>query len=76
MLTKLKFTTMKILVLLFASFFGFGLAVNETVRMDKTTRVVLVEAAATAPELEQPVMDVLLDTVEITVTAPVAVAIR
>lgn len=65
---------MKILILLFASFFGFGLAVQNTVRVDESAKVVTNHTEATTPELEQPVMDVLLDTVEITAVAPAAVA--
>ncbi|WP_162052066.1 hypothetical protein [Pontibacter pamirensis] len=68
---------MKILILLFASFFGFGLAVQDTVQVDESAKVVLNHTeATTTPELEQPVMDVLLDTVEITVAAPAAVALN
>ena len=67
---------MKILVLLFASFFGFGLAVQNTVRVDEPSQVAVNKAEVSSPLYEQPVMDVLLDTVEITVTAPVAVALN
>lgn len=67
---------MKILVLLFASFFGFGLAVQNTVRVDAPAKVAVNQAEATSPVLEQPVMDVLLDTVEITVVAPATVALN
>lgn len=68
---------MKILILLFASFFGFGLAVHETVRVNEPAEVVVIKnTEATTPELEEPVMDVMLDTVEITVEAPAAVALN
>lgn len=67
---------MKILVLLFASFFGFGLAVQNTVRVDAPAIVAVHQVEAASPSLEQPVMDVLLDTVEITVAAPAAVALN
>ncbi|WP_266202645.1 hypothetical protein [Pontibacter kalidii] len=65
---------MKILVLIAASMFGFGLAVQETYKVPQPEKkLVLHEAPAV---LEEPVMDVMLDTVEITVEAPVAVASR
>ncbi|MFD3000741.1 hypothetical protein ACFS7Z_10245 [Pontibacter toksunensis] len=67
---------MKILVLLFASFFGFGLAVQNTVRVDAPAKVAVNQVEITSPVLEQPVMDVLLDTVEVTVAAPAAVALN
>ncbi|RDV13391.1 hypothetical protein DXT99_19550 [Pontibacter diazotrophicus] len=67
---------MKILVLLYAAFFGFGLAVQNTVQVDESAKVVMNHTEATTPELEQPVMDVLLDTVEITVATPAAVALN
>lgn len=66
---------MKILILLFASFFGFGLAVQNTVRVDAPAKLAANQIDITSPALEQPVMDVLLDTVEITVVAPAAVAL-
>ena len=67
---------MKIIVLLFASFFGFGLAVHETVRVDNPAKVVPHPAEVTSPAVELPVMHVLLDTVEITAVAPTAVALN
>ncbi|WP_276499245.1 hypothetical protein [Pontibacter litorisediminis] len=63
---------MKILVLIAASIFGFGFAVQETYKVPQPEQAfVLREAPAV---LEEPVMDVMLDTVEVTVEAPVAVA--
>lgn len=63
---------MKIVILLFASLFGFGLASQEALldqpQKETTARV---EQAAV---LEAPVMDVVLDTVEITVSAQSTVA--
>jgi hypothetical protein len=65
---------MKILVLLSASLFGFGLACNESVQVDKAAQLPVVQVVAPATEIEVPVMHVLLDTVEITATAPAAIA--
>ncbi|MCX2740045.1 hypothetical protein [Pontibacter anaerobius] len=63
---------MKILVLIAASMFGFGFAVQETYQVPQPKEVLVLRDA---PEvLEEPVMDVMLDTVEITAEAPVAVA--
>lgn len=66
---------MKIIVLLFASFFGFGLAMHGTVRVPEPAHAVAGYEATPYPVVEQPVMDVLLDTVEVTAAAPVAVAV-
>ncbi|ARS36241.1 hypothetical protein [Pontibacter actiniarum] len=63
---------MKIIVLMAASMFGFGYAVQETYQVPQPKEVIVVRHAPAA--LEEPVMDVMLDTVEITVEAPVAVA--
>ncbi|MHA6249380.1 hypothetical protein ACXYMU_15670 [Pontibacter sp. CAU 1760] len=57
---------MKILIILFASFFGFGLAVNETVRVNETAPATSKHTVVTAEEMEAPVMEVMLDTVEVT----------
>ena len=73
---RLNITTMKIVVLLFASYFGFGLAVHETVRVHEPVNNKVVKAEAVKAEIEQPVMDVMLDTVEVTVTAPAAIATK
>lgn len=67
---------MKIVVLLFASFFGFGLAVHNTVQVPEPERAIATYEAVSYPGVEQPVMDVMLDTVEVTAAAPVAVALR
>lgn len=67
---------MKIVVLLFASFFGFGLAVHNTVQVPEPERAIAAYEAVSYPGVEQPVMDVMLDTVEVTAAAPVAVALR
>lgn len=67
---------MKILVLLFASFFGFGLAIQETVRVNDSAKVTMNQTDAASSMLEEPVMHVLLDTVEVTAVAPVAVALH
>ncbi|PRY16517.1 hypothetical protein CLV24_101363 [Pontibacter ummariensis] len=67
---------MKILIVLFASFFGFGLAVQETVSVDKPAEVITVKSNVPATEVERPVMDVMLDTVEISVVAPAAIAAK
>ena len=66
---------MKIIVLLFASFFGFGLAVHNTVQVPEPVYAVA-HKAVSHPVMEQPVMDVMLDTVEVTAAAPVAVVLR
>ncbi len=58
---------MKILVLLSASLFGFGLAMQNTANEISAP---VANAATIAPVIEQPVMEVLLDTVEITASAP------
>jgi hypothetical protein len=71
-LNNLNLTTMKILVLIAASLFGFGFAVQETYQVPQAKEVLVLNDAPTT--LEQPVMDVMLDTVEITAAAPVAVA--
>jgi hypothetical protein len=72
----LNITTMKIVVLLFASYFGFGLAIHETVRVHEPANNTVVKAEAVEAGFEQPVMDVLLDTVEVTVSAPAAIATK
>ncbi|CAM3653027.1 hypothetical protein POKO110462_13930 [Pontibacter korlensis] len=61
---------MKILIVLAASMFGFGFAVQETYRVPQQTKVVALQPLS--PAYEEPVMDVMLDTVEITVEAPIA----
>lgn len=61
---------MKILIILFASFFGFGLAVNETVRVDETATATS-KHAAVAEEIEAPLFGVMLDTVEVTASRQV-----
>ncbi|OKL39811.1 hypothetical protein [Pontibacter flavimaris] len=63
---------MKIIVLIAASLFGFGFAVQETYQVPQAKEAIALKAAPAT--LEEPVMDVLLDTVEITAAAPVAVA--
>ncbi len=71
---------MKIIILLFASFFSFGLAVQETVRVDASEAIATADApeqlSADEPTLEKPAFSVLLDTVEITTSAPAAVALN
>ncbi|GAA4440758.1 hypothetical protein GCM10023188_38430 [Pontibacter saemangeumensis] len=67
---------MKIVVLLFASYFGFGLAMNETVRVHEPANVAASYNTPSNASVEQPVMDVLLDTVEVTAEAPVAVVLK
>lgn len=67
---------MKIVVLLFASYFGFGLAMHDTVRVHKPANVTASYNAPSNASVEQPVMDVLLDTVEVTAAAPVAVVLK
>jgi len=57
---------MKIIVLLFASFFSIGFAYTEAVKEVKPETVVL-------PEVEQPVLHITLDTVEV-VARPVTLA--
>ncbi|WP_242916584.1 hypothetical protein [Pontibacter liquoris] len=66
---------MKILAILSVYLFGFGLVCQETTRVEQPkAHVVKQVVAASAAKVEAPVMDVLLDTVEISVTAPVAIA--
>ncbi|GHA76944.1 hypothetical protein [Pontibacter akesuensis] len=65
---------MKILIVIAASMFGFGLAVQETYRVPQQSEVVV--RAASAEMLEQPAAHVLLDTIEITAVAPAAVALK
>ena len=67
---------MKIIVLLFASYFGFGLAMHETVRVHEPAPVVATHRTFSNTVVEQPVMDVMLDTVEVTTQAPAAVALH
>ncbi|MEJ8801413.1 hypothetical protein [Pontibacter sp. H249] len=62
---------MKIIVLLSASVIGFGLACKDVA--DATTPK---QVDNTAIALEQPVAHVVLDTVEITVEAPKAIAVN
>lgn len=63
---------MKIIVLLAASVFGFGFAVQETYQVPQPKASIVLHTAPVV--LEEPVLDVLLDTVEISVEAPAAVA--
>lgn len=64
---------MKILILIAASMFGFGFAVQETYQVPEQKEILVLREAPEA--LETPVMDVMLDTVEITAAAvPEAVA--
>lgn len=67
---------MKIVVLLFATYFGFGLAMHDTVRVHEPAAVVANHKVMPYPAVEQPVIDVLLDTVEVTAAAPVAVVLK
>ncbi|MCJ8167247.1 hypothetical protein MKJ04_20570 [Pontibacter sp. E15-1] len=67
---------MKIVVLLFASFFSFGLAVQETVRVDAPAQETISYRAPSEAMPEEPMLHVLLDTLEVTVTAPAAVALQ
>ncbi|WP_439880031.1 hypothetical protein ACSX1A_12775 [Pontibacter sp. MBLB2868] len=63
---------MKIIILLFAIFFGFGLASQEVLTVKHPKEVTAnVEQLTVAQE---PMMHVVLDTVEITVSAPHAIA--
>ena len=71
----LNLTVMKILVLLSASLFSFGYALQSTVAVVENPVKAAAPVVVTAP-VEAPVMDVLLDTVEITVEAPVALSAR
>jgi len=64
---------MKIVILLFASLVSFGIAVEEAVRVAPASVLL---ATTPASELEAPVMDVVLDTVEITAVAPAAIAVK
>jgi hypothetical protein len=70
----LNLNAMKILVLLSASLFGFGFAVQSTVGVAE--RPAAVETVIVAEPVEAPVMDVLLDTLEITAEAPVAFSVN
>ncbi|TPE43521.1 hypothetical protein [Pontibacter mangrovi] len=63
---------MKILVLIAASMFGFGLAVQESYQVPQPKETLVLVETADVPE--EPVLDVMLDTVEITAEAPVALA--
>ena len=60
---------MKIIVLLFASLLGFGLVSNESVKGEKPAAVTHANV-----KLEEPVLHVLLDTVEIVASRPVIAA--
>lgn len=60
---------MKIVALLFASFFSIGFAYTETVKEVKPAAVAL------HAEVEQPVLHVTLDTIQVVASpAPLAVA--
>lgn len=65
---------MKIIVLLAASMLGFGFAVQETHKVPAEAKIVYVEESTALPE--EPVLDVVLDTVEISIVAPAAVAVK
>ncbi len=61
---------MKILVVLFASVFGFGLACQDVANVQNTTT-----APVTVETLyEEPVATIMLDTVEVVYEAPVTYA--
>ncbi|MFD2514412.1 hypothetical protein ACFSRY_11085 [Pontibacter locisalis] len=62
---------MKIVVLLFASLFGFGVVSQQALSVNAPEKGI-----SKTVYVEEPVMDVMLDTVEITVYAPVAVAVK
>ncbi|MFD2245847.1 hypothetical protein [Pontibacter ruber] len=64
---------MKILVLLSASLFGFGFAVQSTVGVAEQP-VRAAEKVVVVEPIEAPVIDVLLDTLEITAEAPASIA--
>lgn len=63
---------MKIIILLFAAFLAFGLATKETVSVKATEKEIA--TAQVAEEVEAPVMNVLLDTVEIAVSSQNVIA--
>ncbi|MBC5993477.1 hypothetical protein [Pontibacter cellulosilyticus] len=63
---------MKIIVLLFAAFLAFGLATKETVSVKATEKEIA--TAKVAEEVEAPVLNVLLDTVEIAVSSQDVIA--
>ncbi|MDX5422366.1 MAG: hypothetical protein LPK14_08945 [Hymenobacteraceae bacterium] len=66
---------MKIVILLFASLLGFGFAVQEAVSVEPK-EILIASAETSATVLEEPVMDVVLDTVEISVMAPAVLALN
>ena len=61
---------MKIIVLLFAAFLAFGLATKETVSPKAPEK----EVAQVTQEADAPVMEVLLDTVEIAISSQNVIA--
>ena len=63
---------MKIIILLFAAFLAFGLATKETVSVKENKKEIA--TAQVAEEVEAPVMNVLLDTVEIAVSSQNVIA--
>ena len=58
---------MKIIVLIFASFFSIGFAYTETVKVTEP------QIIAETTEVEKPVLHVMLDTIEV-VASPVGLA--
>jgi hypothetical protein len=71
----LNLNAMKIIVLLSASLFSFGFALQNTLGVVERP-VNTAEAVVVAEPVEAPVMDVLLDTLEITAEAPVAFSVN
>ena len=61
---------MKILVLLSASLFGFGLACQEATSVEKSGATIVAKPIA----YEEPVATIALDTIEVVYEAPAALA--
>jgi len=66
---------MKILAILSVYLFGFGYVCQESTQAKQSEKAyVSTPVAATVVAVEAPVLDVVLDTVEISVVGPVAIA--
>lgn len=66
---------MKILAILSVYLFGFGYVCQETTQAAQPEKAaVSAPVPATVAAVEAPVLDVVLDTVEISVVGPVAIA--
>jgi len=65
---------MKILAILSVYLFGFGYVCQEAIQVEPSDKAPVNVPVPASFAAEAPVLDVLLDTVEISVVAPVAIA--